>query len=179
MKAICKFVFALFLLATVSSVSAQDYYYSNRLKPIQLGDSVLVAVGWNATPNVERIHFDDLIQPTKEDIQKRRFAFFIYPKATRIVNAISIQGGKRIDLLDPNKPSKLYTNLFTIKVLDKDGKEIRDSLSDKSNVPIRVRRVPIASPEEKPNWENTAVRLHAPAELIEYLDKKYGKEDKK
>ena len=182
MKAICKFVFALFLLATVSSVSAQDYYYSHNGKPIQLGDSVLVAVAWNATPEVEQMHFDDLMQPSKEDIQKRRFAFFVYPKATRIVNVISIARGKRRDQLAPPTPAGIqdyFRNYFTIRVFNKDGIEIRDSLSDKPNAPVDIRKVPIAPAEEISDFSEAAGRIYVAPELRkefeEYLKSKANK----
>ncbi|MBO5874209.1 MAG: hypothetical protein J6Q35_04165 [Rikenellaceae bacterium] len=83
MRPILKFIFALFILATVNNVSAQSIRVTNGTRPIQLGDSVLVAVGWDNQPinefynvrAIEKIEFKGLIELTKEDLKKQRFAF--------------------------------------------------------------------------------------------------------
>ncbi len=186
MRPILKFIFALFIFATVNNVSAQSIRVTNGTRPIQLGDSVLVAVGWDNQPinefynvrAIEKIEFKGLIELTKEDLKKQRFAFFIYPTATRIIDPTFYNNitGKAESEYGRSEFSK---KLYTIIVLDKDGKEIRDSLSNTRNAQVRIRKVEIAGPEEK-SWELASLELHVTTpQQLEYLEQLKNEEKQK
>ncbi|MBO7212960.1 MAG: hypothetical protein J6U99_00160, partial [Rikenellaceae bacterium] len=86
------------------------------------------------------VEFKQLFTPTNKYAAHGRFAFFIYPTATMCLRPTMI-------LADSTEQdvamSDYLKRMFTITVLDKNGKEIRDSLSNQYNTPFRIRQVKI------------------------------------
>ena len=148
MKKLLLLLIPIFGMLTVES-NAQTINISSQGKPIQLGDSVLVSAMWS--PNLTEfqgilskqiigIEFKKLFTPANKYAKNGRFAFFIYPTATMCLRPTMI-------LADSTEQDVVMSDylkrMFTITVLDKNGKEIRDSLSNQYNTPFRIRQVKI------------------------------------
>ncbi len=148
MKKLLLLLIPLFGMLTVES-NAQTINISSQGKPIQLGDSVLVSAMWSPdltkwgdliSTRIIGVEFKQLFTPTNKYAAHGRFAFFIYPTATMCLRPTMI-------LADSTEQDVVMSDylkrMFTITVLDKNGKEIRDSLSNQYNTPFRIRQVKI------------------------------------
>jgi hypothetical protein len=136
-------LFLLFGLTCVSpQVDAQTYHISSRGKPILKGDSVLVYISWAKAETTAKIDFNGFYSPDETDIKNRQFAFYIYPQATRVFSprVQSVKGNTQ----EPCQFVKTLRKIFTVIVLDENGKEIRDEYSDVVNTSVDFRKLDVA-----------------------------------
>ncbi|MBO7213089.1 MAG: hypothetical protein J6U99_00835 [Rikenellaceae bacterium] len=174
MKKLLLLLIPLFGMLTVES-NAQAVFNSTCRLPITKGDSVLIATGWDdygsQSLGVTGIEYKGLYTPDETEKAKKRFAFVVYPEATRIIDPTVYKKGREESLYETFKKFKGEIQ-FMVVVVDKDGNEVRDSLSNVPNAPCRIKRVEITNDEPLPQ---TAVAMS----IALKVDKNLKPEDKK
>lgn len=138
-----KFFFLIFFFGImVLQASAQRMYIFPKV--IKQGDSVLVAVIWRGFPEYSVAEMPGLYTPSEKDKKNGSFAFYAYPRATRsfdIAATYSDGGGvKPLTYTSAKKRNDTFgMRYYTIVVIDDNGNEVRDSLSDIPNSEMKLR----------------------------------------
>ncbi|MBO5710486.1 MAG: hypothetical protein J6R62_03080 [Rikenellaceae bacterium] len=121
-------------------VSAQGAFVSSKGKPIMKGDSVFVMLMWDNLQNgVEFAKFEGFYSPDSIDLQNKKFAMYMYPKATR-----KFVFSRKINGKMEKETYPRFLEWLTIVVLDENGNEVRDEYSDVPNTPVDYRKLDVA-----------------------------------
>ena len=123
MKKLLLLLIPLFGMLTVES-NAQAVFNSTCRLPITKGDSVLIATGWDdygsQSLGVTGVEYKGLYTPDETEKAKKRFAFVVYPEATRIIDPTVYKKGREESLYETFK--KFGGEIqFMVVVVDKDG----------------------------------------------------------
>jgi hypothetical protein len=156
-----KFFFLIFFFGImVLQASAQRMYIFPKV--IKQGDSVLVAVIWRGFSTFSTAEMPGLYTPSEKDKKNGGFAFYAYPKATRSFDIAATysdgSGVKPLTYTSAKKRNDTFgMRYYTIVVVDDNGNEVRDSLSDTPNSEMKLRCFEL--PLEQKEWNELKKEL--------------------
>lgn len=162
--------FGLFLLLGLVcfsyDVSAQGAFVSSKGKPIMKGDSVFVMLMWdNLQSGVEFANFEGFYSPDSIDLQNKKFAMYMYPKATR-----KFVFSRKINGRMEKETYPRFLKWLTIVVLDENGNEVRDEYSDVENALVDFKKLDVTGktiPEILKEYNLTHKEIPAKKETAE------------
>jgi len=116
--------------------------FTNRRKPIQLGDSVIVNVSWNPQDQRPQAYKNVIIEgvytPTAEEVKRGKFTVVLKPTKTTYYKAIRFYNNNEV-----------LANYFEVVVLDKKGNPIPGDTTNLDKKLVIVKSLPVNKQTKK------------------------------